>query len=117
MDGPLPAVPEFYFTEELKPISTLPKRTVQFLCKVSDSQAEVKWFKSGVEITKEEVKKYEITSDGRRRSLTLHDVTPEEAAEYSCELGVHRTAAMLDVKEEPKPEGINGNKNTPKNRH
>ena len=100
------AVPEFYFTEELQPITTVPKRTVEFVCKVSDSQADVKWFKSGVEITEADVKKFEIAAKGRKRSLTVHDVSSEEAAEYTCQLGVRSTAAVLQVQEAPKPEGI-----------
>ena len=93
-------MPDFYFTEELKPIKTPVARSVAFTCEVSDEKAEVTWYKAGKSLTRADVTKFDIQSAGRRRSLTVHDVTPKEAGEYKCELKTHQTAAVLEVLEE-----------------
>ena len=33
----------------------------------------------------------------RKRSLVVHDVKPEDAGQYVCEVGPHRTTATVEV--------------------
>ena len=52
--------------------------------------------------------KYETTTKDRKRSLVIKDVKPEDAGKYVCEVGPHRTTAVVEVtkpKEEKKPKG------------
>lgn len=41
--------------------------------------------------------KYETTTRERKRSLVIHDVKPEDAGKYVCEVGDHRTTADVEV--------------------
>ena len=41
--------------------------------------------------------KYETTTKERKRSLVIKDVKPEDAGKYVCEVGPHRTTAVVEV--------------------
>ena len=51
--------------------------------------------------------KYETTTKERKRSLVIKDVKPEDAGKYVCEVGPHRTTAVVEVTKpkEEKPKG------------
>ncbi|XP_070570382.1 muscle M-line assembly protein unc-89-like [Ptychodera flava] len=100
--------------EELKPVkakvtivegledqSATAEQDVVFECEVSDETAEAKWFKDGVEIKPSD--KYEIKVDGRRRSLTIRDIQPDDEADYTCKVEEEKTTAELVYKEQEKP--------------
>nr|XP_006823016.1 PREDICTED: titin-like [Saccoglossus kowalevskii] len=83
------------FTSTLadKDVSEFEKST--FECEVSNEKANVTWLKDGQPI--EEGPKYTITVDGKKRTLLVHDITPDDDAEYTCVVGDHKTTCGLFV--------------------
>ena len=52
--------------------------------------------------------KYETTTKERKRSLVIKDVKPEDAGKYVCEVGRHRTTAVVEVTKPEKEKKITG---------
>ena len=38
-----------------------------------------------------------MTTKKKERSLVIHDVKPEDAGQYVCEVGPHRSTATVEV--------------------
>ncbi|XP_033640975.1 twitchin-like isoform X1 [Asterias rubens] len=73
------------FVESLRDITAHEGRTVSFECTFSGKpQPDVKWFKGTREIFNNN--KYQGEIDGNSATLTVNDVKPEDAEEYSCEI-------------------------------
>jgi len=98
----------FQIAKEFLPMEVLPSHTVEVICEVPDETTPATWYKDGVKIKPDGVK-YETATKQRKRSLVLHDVKPEDAGKYVCEVGRHRTTTTLEVKKGvPKEEEIKG---------
>ena len=91
----------------------MPSHTVEIVSEAPDETTPATWFKDGVQLQPDDVK-YEMKTKGRKRSLVLHDVKPEDAGKYVCEVGRQRTTTAIQVKKEvPKEEEIKGTLSEP----
>ena len=97
----------FEIPQEIKPIQVEPSRTIEIVCDTPDETTPATWYKDDVQIAPDGVK-FETTSKERKRSLVLHDVKPEDAGKYVCEVGPQRTVTTLEVvkPEEKEVKGI-----------
>ena len=86
----------FEIPQEIKPIQVEPSRTIEIVCETPDETTPATWYKDDVQLTPDGVK-YDTASKERKRSLVLHDVKPEDAGQYVCEVGPHRTVTTLEV--------------------
>ncbi|GCC42567.1 hypothetical protein chiPu_0026869 [Chiloscyllium punctatum] len=64
-------------------LSVLTGAEVVLSCELSRPKAEVKWYKGGVEVKRNENCRMEM--DGRRRRLTIRQVTEEDGGIYLCD--------------------------------
>lgn len=69
--------------------------SVTFECEVSKDDSPVEWLLNKEKI--EPGEKYEIHQDGRKHSLTVHDLKPEDSGEYTARVGSNDTSASLAV--------------------
>jgi len=86
----------FEIPQEIKPIQVEEARTIEIVCESADETTPATWFKDDEEITPDGVK-FETTTKERKRSLVLHDVKPEDAGKYVCEVGPQRTVTTVEV--------------------
>ncbi|XP_062847132.1 obscurin isoform X3 [Trichomycterus rosablanca] len=71
--------------------------SAQLHTEVSDATVQVSWMKNGKELRMG--KKYEASSEERKRTLTIHNVTPDDAGIYECVCDGDRMSIQLSVKE------------------
>uniref|UniRef100_A0A673G4J3 Obscurin-like protein 1 n=1 Tax=Sinocyclocheilus rhinocerous TaxID=307959 RepID=A0A673G4J3_9TELE len=64
-------------------------------CELYKSKGDVQWLKGSQEIAPN--RHFTIRAEGRVRSLTIHDVTEDDAGEYACESKDERTSATVVV--------------------
>ncbi|XP_007435765.1 obscurin-like protein 1 isoform X5 [Python bivittatus] len=83
------------FVRGLSDVTALQGDTVLFWCELCKTKGDVTWLKDRQEL--EPNTHLEIRAEGRERSLTLSNVRPEDAGEYSCESKDDRTLAILTV--------------------
>ncbi|CAI9716214.1 titin-like [Octopus vulgaris] len=81
-------------------------RNVCFECTtLGDPQPEIKWYFKGKEIKSSD--HYKIESDGKKHSLFVYDVHPDDEGEYTCKAsnpkGELTTSAKLTVKDDVSP--------------
>uniref|UniRef100_A0A3B5A7L2 Immunoglobulin I-set domain protein n=1 Tax=Stegastes partitus TaxID=144197 RepID=A0A3B5A7L2_9TELE len=87
--------PPVEFTKPLEDQTVEEEATATLECEVSRENAEVRWFRDGQEIRK--TKKYDTTSDGRKRALIIHDCSPDDAKMYTCDAKEFKTSCFLEV--------------------
>jgi titin len=83
------------FTVKLSDTTAPTNETATFTCEVSRDDAEVEWLTKNETIEPSE--KFEISREGRKHSLTVHDLQPEDSGEYTARVGGHDTSASLTV--------------------
>ena len=83
------------FLTELKPLKVAEKQTAEFVCEISDENAEVTWMRDGQPI--EESDKFLIVKRGLERRLSVTNADVPDGATYSCMVGDRRTSADLLV--------------------
>ncbi|XP_060776992.1 obscurin isoform X3 [Neoarius graeffei] len=76
-------------------------------CEVSDSKAEVKWYKEGKQLLSS--KTVHVETKGKIRQLVLDCVEKKDAGEYTCEIGNEKLAFKVQVAE---PQATFVNKDT-----
>ena len=82
-------------------ISPLEEKTVKegsdvtLECEASKPNVESTWFKDDAEIVPND--KYDMTVDDTIHSLTVHDTVPEDAGEYTVELGIDASTTHVNV--------------------
>ena len=86
----------FQIAKEFLPIQVEPQRTVEIVVEAPDETTPATWFKDQVKIVHDGTK-YEMATKERKRSLVVHDVKPEDAGDYVCQVGPHRTTARVEV--------------------
>ena len=86
----------FETPKEFKPIQVEPSQTFEIVVEFPDETTPPTWYKDEVKI-EHDVTKYEMKTVERKRSLVVHDVKPEDAGQYICEVGPHRTVATVEV--------------------
>ncbi|XP_036425864.1 obscurin-like protein 1 isoform X15 [Colossoma macropomum] len=83
------------FSKPLENIVGLKDNDVVLRCELYKSKGDVQWLKNNQEITPN--RHFTIRADGRERSLTIHNVTDDDAGEYACESKDERTSATVVV--------------------
>ena len=66
---------------------------VKLQCAISDSMADCKWFKNGIEL-----KTGEAGVDGYERSLRFRSISHDDEGRYECRCGYQSTEATVEVK-------------------
>ncbi|XP_069620388.1 myosin-binding protein C, slow-type isoform X7 [Ranitomeya imitator] len=89
--------PPVLVTKELENISTYCGERVEMECEVSDEDANVKWFKNGVEITNEPRSRYRLKVDGKKHTLIIDEADRGDSATYSVMTTGGQSAAQLQV--------------------
>ncbi|XP_064848045.1 obscurin-like [Oncorhynchus masou masou] len=64
-------------------------------CEVSDTKAEVKWYKDGKLLTSS--KTVSMETKNKTRQLVIEKVEKKDAGEYTCELGTEKLAYKIHV--------------------
>lgn len=72
----------------------------EFTCSVSKETYNVKWMKDNKEL--EEGEKYQMISDGKRRSLVIKNCEPKDEGGYVVVIGATRASADLTVQGKPR---------------
>ncbi|KAK9969102.1 hypothetical protein ABG768_027305 [Culter alburnus] len=83
------------FSKPLENIVGLKGSDVVLKCELYKSKGDVQWLKDSQEIVPN--RHFTIRADGRVRSLTIHNVTEDDAGEYACESKDERTSAAVVV--------------------
>uniref|UniRef100_A0A671T6L5 Obscurin like cytoskeletal adaptor 1b n=1 Tax=Sinocyclocheilus anshuiensis TaxID=1608454 RepID=A0A671T6L5_9TELE len=81
------------FSKPLENVVGLKGSDVVLKCELYKSKGDVQWLKGSQEIAPN--RHFTIRAEGRVRSLTIHDVTEEDAGEYACESKDERTSATV----------------------
>ncbi|XP_076858629.1 obscurin-like isoform X2 [Brachyhypopomus gauderio] len=83
------------FSKPLENIVGIKGKDVVLKCELYKSKGDVQWLKNNHDITPN--RHFTIRADGRDRSLTIHNLTDDDAGEYACESKDERTSANLVV--------------------
>ncbi|ROL50409.1 Obscurin [Anabarilius grahami] len=83
------------FSKPLENIVGLKGSDVVLKCELYKSKGDVQWLKDSQEIVPN--RHFTIRADGRVRSVTIHNVTEDDAGEYACESKDERTSAAVVV--------------------
>ncbi|XP_043988664.1 obscurin-like protein 1 [Gambusia affinis] len=83
------------FVKRLENVISLKGKTVTLQCEVNKPKGDVRWMKDGKEMTPS--RRCTIRAQGRERSLTIQQLTEEDAGEYVCESTGDRTAAAVSI--------------------
>ncbi|KAM4548970.1 obscurin isoform 2-T2 [Odontesthes bonariensis] len=90
------------FKVSLKSLEAEEGNSVTLYCELSKKGVPVEWQKEG-QVLSEEVSrgKYRIKLEGKKASMTIFNVQPEDAGKYSCITGDEKTSAEVKVKPLP----------------
>ncbi|KAK2904772.1 hypothetical protein Q8A67_006571 [Cirrhinus molitorella] len=83
------------FSKPLENVVGLKGSDVVLKCELYKSKGDVQWLKGSKEIAPS--RHFTIRAEGRVRSLTIHDVTEDDAGDYACESKDERTSATVVV--------------------
>lgn len=86
------------FIRPLENTVALKGSSLTLQCEINKAKGDVQWLKDGREVTPS--RRYTIRAHGRERSFTVHQITEEDAGEYSCEATDDRTSATVTVESE-----------------
>uniref|UniRef100_A0A8C6S146 Obscurin n=1 Tax=Nannospalax galili TaxID=1026970 RepID=A0A8C6S146_NANGA len=84
------------FSKPLEAITGELGGTVKLVCELSPEQAEVLWRCGSTQLR--EGKRFQMTSQGPVRTLTVSGLREEDAGEYVCESRDDHTSALLTIK-------------------
>lgn len=84
------------FSKPLEPVEGELGGTVTLVCELSPEQAEVVWRCGSTQLRAG--KRFQMTAEGSRRTLTVSGLREDDAEEYVCESRDDRTSARLTVK-------------------
>ena len=80
-----------------KEVLTTEGATVVLVAEVSKPNVPVAWFKDDLEILPKVDKKYNIMVNETIHTLEIHDISLEDNAEYTLEVGEESTMAVVKV--------------------
>ncbi|MBZ3888895.1 Obscurin [Sciurus carolinensis] len=83
------------FLKALDDVSVEERGTLALQCEVSDPRAPVVWRKDGVELGPSS--KYDFLQTAGTRGLVVHDLSREDAGQYTCHVGSQETRARVSV--------------------
>lgn len=86
---------DLYFTTKLQNYTAVEKDEVKLVCELSKAVGDVKWFKDGKELTPS--KNIAISSDGKKRILTVRKAEKANIGDYTCDCGFDKTTATLNI--------------------
>ncbi|XP_009558814.2 myosin-binding protein C, slow-type isoform X1 [Cuculus canorus] len=89
--------PPILVTKGLEDTSTYVGERVELSCEVSEDDANVKWFKNGVELTNEPKSRYRIKVEGKKHTLIIEEAAKNDNATYSVMTTGGQSEAKLTV--------------------
>uniref|UniRef100_A0A8C3TXA0 Myosin-binding protein C, slow-type n=1 Tax=Catharus ustulatus TaxID=91951 RepID=A0A8C3TXA0_CATUS len=75
--------PPILVTKGLEDTSTYVGERVELSCEVSEDDANVKWFRNGVELTNDPKSRYRIKVEGKKHTLVIEEAAKNDTATYS----------------------------------
>ncbi|KAM3929260.1 obscurin, partial [Leptodactylus fuscus] len=87
------------FKEELKDVEGVEEESVTLRCVLTKPKAPLEWRRGTKTLTPGD--KYRFIQDALTAELVIRRLNPEDAGEYTCVCGEHRTSANLSVKALP----------------
>nr|XP_014347903.1 PREDICTED: myosin-binding protein C, slow-type isoform X37 [Latimeria chalumnae] len=70
-------------TKDLEDVYTMVGARIELDCEVSEEEANVKWFKNGVELTREVRSRYRFKTDGVKHILVMDEAERSDTGTYS----------------------------------
>ncbi|XP_029455573.1 myosin-binding protein C, slow-type isoform X1 [Rhinatrema bivittatum] len=89
--------PPVLVTKELENVNTYCGERVELECEVSEEDANVKWFKNGVELNNEPRSRYRLKVEGKKHTLIIDEANKGDTATYSVMTTGGQSAAQLQV--------------------
>uniref|UniRef100_A0A8B9ZLQ2 Myosin-binding protein C, slow-type n=1 Tax=Anas platyrhynchos TaxID=8839 RepID=A0A8B9ZLQ2_ANAPL len=89
--------PPILVTKGLEDTNTYVGERVELSCEVSEDDANVKWFKNGVELTNEPKSRYRIKVEGKKHTLIIEEAAKNDSATYSVMTTGGQSEAKLSV--------------------
>ncbi|XP_074757255.1 myosin-binding protein C, slow-type [Athene noctua] len=89
--------PPILVTKALEDTNSYVGERVELSCEVSEDDANVKWFKNGVEITDEAKSRYRIKVEGKKHTLIIEEAAKNDSATYSVMTTGGQSEAKLSV--------------------
>lgn len=84
------------FSKPLQNVVELKGKDIVLRCELNTSKGDVQWLQNNQEITPN--RHFTIRANGQERSLTIYNLTDDDAGEYTCESKDERTCATVVVK-------------------
>ncbi|XP_061109721.1 obscurin isoform X40 [Conger conger] len=85
------------FLKSLDDVVGEEKGTVTLKCEASKPRVSPVWKKDGVVLAASD--KYELLHSGKSLGLTIHDLTQDDAGEYTCDLGTDLAKSKVTVQD------------------
>uniref|UniRef100_A0A8C3TU05 Myosin-binding protein C, slow-type n=1 Tax=Catharus ustulatus TaxID=91951 RepID=A0A8C3TU05_CATUS len=89
--------PPILVTKGLEDTSTYVGERVELSCEVSEDDANVKWFRNGVELTNDPKSRYRIKVEGKKHTLVIEEAAKNDTATYSVMTTGGQSEAKLAV--------------------
>uniref|UniRef100_A0A8C8B8X3 Myosin binding protein C1 n=1 Tax=Otus sunia TaxID=257818 RepID=A0A8C8B8X3_9STRI len=89
--------PPILVTKGLEDTNTYVGERVELSCEVSEDDANVKWFKNGVELTDEAKSRYRIKVEGKKHTLIIEEAAKNDSATYSVMTTGGQSEAKLSI--------------------
>uniref|UniRef100_A0A8B9BSX7 Myosin-binding protein C, slow-type n=1 Tax=Anser brachyrhynchus TaxID=132585 RepID=A0A8B9BSX7_9AVES len=89
--------PPILVTKGLEDTNTYVGERVELSCEVSEDDANVKWFKNGVELTNEPKSRYRIKVEGKKHTLIIEEAAKNDSATYSVMTTGGQSEAKLSI--------------------
>ena len=83
------------FTLPLSDTTAQAHESATFTCEVTKDDADVQWLHKNEEVKPSD--KFKVEKDGRKHSLTVLDLEPEDSGEFTARVGGKDTSANLTV--------------------
>ncbi|XP_007893571.1 myosin-binding protein C, slow-type isoform X4 [Callorhinchus milii] len=91
--------PPVLISRELEDLNELVGERVQLECEVSEENANVKWYKNGIEISNSN--KYRIKAEGTKHYLIIPEATKADSGSYSVKTTGGQSTGVLKVDLKP----------------
>ncbi|XP_030816250.1 myosin-binding protein C, slow-type isoform X1 [Camarhynchus parvulus] len=89
--------PPILVTKGLEDTSTYVGERVELSCEVSEDDANVKWFRNGVELSNDPKSRYRIKVEGKKHTLVIEEAAKNDTATYSVMTTGGQSEAKLSV--------------------
>uniref|UniRef100_A0A8C3R6U5 Myosin-binding protein C, slow-type n=1 Tax=Cyanoderma ruficeps TaxID=181631 RepID=A0A8C3R6U5_9PASS len=93
--------PPILVTKGLEDTSSYVGERVELSCEVSEDDANVKWFRNGVELSNDPKSRYRIKVEGKKHTLIIEEAAKNDTATYSVMTTGGQSEAKLSVDCEP----------------